>query len=86
MEYIGDSISQFDAERILDSMEKKGIITPREKRDNESRDERKEYERVFTVQGHCQGGSFKVNAVGVDKEGLGCFVIGVVKTPRWSIE
>ena len=30
MEYIGDSISQFDAERILDSMEKKGIITPRE--------------------------------------------------------
>ncbi|MGI6697845.1 MAG: CtsR family transcriptional regulator [Clostridiales bacterium] len=31
MEYIGDSISQFDAERILDSMEKKGIITPRER-------------------------------------------------------
>ena len=31
MEYIGDSISQFDAERVLDSMEKKGIITPRER-------------------------------------------------------
>ena len=31
LEYIGDSISQFDAERILDSMEKKGIITPRER-------------------------------------------------------
>ena len=31
MEYIGDSISQFDAERILDSLEKKGIITPRER-------------------------------------------------------
>ncbi|HZX45810.1 MAG TPA: CtsR family transcriptional regulator [Clostridia bacterium] len=30
MEYIGDSISQFDAERVLDSMEKKGIITQRE--------------------------------------------------------
>lgn len=31
LEYIGDSISQFDAVRILDNMEKKGIITPRER-------------------------------------------------------